>query len=192
MTTSVFSKYEVRKMGVKINAASETFKNADCVGKIDEELDVVVVSKKCRGVEVKKRPRGAGTGTLTVSLHMPYDIYCKMFDMERDDLKHGVQGYGTNNFHKEFALTMDVYNEDNEQLLLAYPRCIVAVAPNTSIENGVEEVAEIEMEIAIMPDDNGYCRYECMPDDLETTDANIAATWLTNFSPALVSVASAV
>lgn len=193
MRTTEYSKYEVRKMGIKISGAAESaYKSADCVGSMEEELDVVVVSKKCRGVEVKKRPRGAGTGTLTVSLHMPYDIYCEMFDMTRDDLIKGVQGYGNLNFHKEFAVTMDVYNEDDEELLLAYPRCICAVGPNTTIENGAEEVAEIEMEIAVMPDENGYCRYECMPDDLEEGKASVATSWMTAFTPSLVAASPSV
>lgn len=189
MRTTEYSKYEVRKMGVKIAGETE-YKSADCIGTMEEELDVIVLSKKCRGVEVKKRPRGAGTGTLTVSLHMPYDIYCSMFDMTREDLIKGVQGYGSLNFHKEFAITMDVYNEDDEELLLAYPRCICAVGPNTNIENGAEEVAEIEMEISVMPDENSYCRYECMPDDLEEENAEVATNWMTGFTPELVAVAT--
>lgn len=187
MRTTEFSKYEIRKMGVKFNEATATsFKSADCVGSLEEELDVIVISKKCRGVETKKRPRGAGTGTLNVSLHIPYDIYCGMFDMTRDDLIKGVQGYGSNNFHKEFMLTMEVYNEDNEKLLLAYPRCICAVGPNTNIENGAEEVAEVEMEISIMPDLYGYCRYEAMPGDLDADHSGVANNWMDDFTPTMV------
>ena len=185
MRTTVFSKYEVRKLGIKMSDGT-AYKNADCMGSMEEELDVIVLTKKCRGIVETTRPRGAGTGTLTWSLHMPYDMYCDLFDMVRDDLVKGVQGYGRNNFHKEFAVTMDVYNEDNEQLLLAYPRCIMAVGPNTTIENGAEEVAEIEVEVSVMPDENGYCRYECMPEDLETGDTAIATTWMTAFTPELV------
>ena len=88
MQTTVFSKYELRKLGIKVSSeTSSSYKNADCVGTFEEELDVVVVTKSCRGVEVKRRPRGAGTGTITISMHMPYDIYCSIFSMERDDLE---------------------------------------------------------------------------------------------------------
>lgn len=54
MRTTEYSKYEVRKMGIKINGA-EAYKSADCVGSMEEELDVTVLVKKCRGVEKKKR-----------------------------------------------------------------------------------------------------------------------------------------
>lgn len=184
MYESVFSKFELRKFGVKING-EEAYTSADCVGTFEEELDVIVVSKKCRGVEVKKRPRGAGTGTVTASLHIPYALYAKMFDMEREDLAAGVQGYGKLNFHKEFSIVADVYDEDDNELLLAYPRAIIATGPNTNIENGAEEVAEVEVEISIMPDDFGYCRYEAVVADL-TEDSNIAKTWMTAFAPELV------
>lgn len=184
--TSVFSKYEIRKLGVKMADATE-YKSADCIGTFEEELNVIVLKKKCRGVEVKSRPRGAGTGTLTISLHIPYDIYCDMFDMtSRDDLVDGVQGYGSNNFHKEFAIVADVYDEDDNELLLAYPRCIMQTGPNTNIENGAEEVAEIEVEVSIMPDENNYCRYEAIVDALPEGSTITPAKWMSEFAPEMV------
>ena len=189
MYTSVFSKFELRKMGIKVTG-DEAYTAADCVGTLEEELDVKVITKMCRGVEVKKRPRGAGTGTITLSAHIPYALYCKMFDMERDDLIQGVQGYGQNNFHQEFAIVAEVYDEDDKKLLLAYPRCVIATGPNTNIENGAEEVAEVEIEISVMPDENSYCRYECIVADLEGTSASVANTWMTAFTPELVKTAS--
>lgn len=188
MTTyeQVFSKFELRKMGVKLNGQTE-YKSADCVGTFEEELDVLVVSKKCRGVEVKKRPRGAGTGTVTVSAHIPYDLYAAIFDMDaRTDLVDGVQGYGTNNFHKEFSIVADVYDEDDNELLLAYPRCIMSTGPNTNIENGAEEVAEIEVEISLMPDEKGYCRYEAVVSALPEGTTITADKWLTSFTSDMV------
>lgn len=187
--SSVFSKYELRKMGVKISGSTgtPTYKSADCVGTFEEELDVKVVTKMCRGVQVKTRPRGAGTGTVTVSAHIPYDIYCAMFDMDgRDDLVEGVQGYGSSNFHKEFSIVADVYDEDDNELLLAYPRCIIQTGPNTNIENGAEEVAEIEVEISLMPDDNGYCRYEAVVSALASGSSIKPETWLSSFTPEMV------
>ena len=135
-----YSKYEVRGLAVKVNG-EEAAVRADCVGTLEEELDVFVVEKRCRGVVTVVRPRGAGTGTVNYTGHFPYSLYTKIFDMVREDLKKGVQGYGRENFHKEFCMMFDVYNEDNVEMLLAYPRAIIAVGPNTNIENGAEEVA---------------------------------------------------
>ena len=49
------------------------------------------------------------------------------------------------------------------------------------IENGSEEVAEIEMTIAVSPDDQGFGKYECMASEL-ASDSQIASKWLTNFN----------
>lgn len=181
-----FSKYELREFGVKVSG-DEAFTSADCVGQLEDEMDVIVVQKKCRGVVVTERPRGTGTGTVNYTGHMPYAIYAKIFDMMRDDLKDGVQGYGRKNLHKEFSAIGRVFNEDDEEMLIAYPRLIVTTGPNSNIENGAEEVAEIEMEIHAMPDENGYGKYETIIEDLGEEDKQeLTGKWMTQFTPELV------
>lgn len=181
---SVHSEYELREMAIKVSG-EEKFEHADCVGSSEEELDVIQITKKCRGVTQKTRVKGAGTGTKTISAHVPYKLYNKIYDMcERADLVDGVSGYGTGNVHKEFAMVERVFDEDQIEKLKAYPRCIMLSGPTRSIENGAEEVAELEMEISLMPDENGYCMYEAIVDTL--TDETIANQWMTAFTPELV------
>lgn len=180
MRTIDFSKWECRKLGIKTAKAS-AFKNADCVATIEEEFETKRVEKKCRGVVTKVKIKPIA-GTLNLALHMPYDIYCEMFDMIRDDLIEGVQGYGVDNIHQDFAIVAEMYNEDDEMMLLAYPKCVSASGPNTNVENGAEEIPEIELEISLMPDENGYLRYESLEED----NAAIATQWMTNFTPELV------
>lgn len=74
LPTTVFSEYELRKMSIKVGDEG-TYKPADCVGSMEESLNTKVITKSCRGVVVKTRVKGDGTGTLTISLHMPYDLY---------------------------------------------------------------------------------------------------------------------
>lgn len=179
-----FSRWELRKFAIKMKG-SEAFKGADCVGKIEDEYEIKRIVKKCRGVDKKVRHKPI-SGTLKLTMHIPYDIYCAMFDMERDDLVEGVQGYGVNNIHRDFAAVGELYNEDDEMMLVAYPNCASAVGPNTVVENGVEEIAEVELEISLMPDDNGYFRYESLEDDLTEGNASIASQWMTAFTPELV------
>ena len=179
-----FSKWELRKLAIKLKGA-EAFKRADCVGTVEEEFELKTVTKSCRGVVKKSKTKPIG-GTLNISMHIPYDLYCGMFDMVRDDLVAGVQGYGTNNVHQEFCAVGEFYNEENEMMLVAWPNCSNSAGPNTNVENGAEEIAEAELEIAIMPDDNDYLRYECLPDDLAEEDASIAEQWMTDFTPELV------
>ena len=184
MRTIDFSKWEVRKLSIKTKNATG-FKVANCVGTLEDEYEIKRVVKKCRGVEKKVKQKPIA-GTLNLSLHIPYDVYCEMFDMLRDDLKAGVQGYGMNNIHQEFCIVCEMYNEDDEMMLVAYPNCVSATGPITVIENGGEEIAETELEIALMPDENEYFRYECIPDELEDTNSTIATQWMTAFAPELV------
>lgn len=185
---TVFSEYELRETGFKFDGETE-YKHADCVGSCEEELDVIVISKKCRGVVKKKRVRGAGTGKLNISLHMPYSIYTEMYGMSLESLIDGVKAYGTNSRHKEFAIVQHVYDEDDNAKLKAYPRCIMESGVARKIENGAEEVAELEMEISLMPDEYGNCMYEVLESDL--TDSTLKTNWMTKFEPSMAQKTSA-
>lgn len=184
MRTIDYTKWEVRKFGVKMKNGT-AFKSADCVGTLSDEYEIKRVVKRCRGVETKVKHKPIA-GTLNVALHIPYDIYCDMFSMVRDDLIEGVQGYGMNNIHTDFCAVAEMYNEDDEMMLVAYPNCVGATGPNTNVENGADEIAEVELEISLMPDENGYFRYEALPDDLASGNAAIATQWMTAFTPELV------
>jgi hypothetical protein len=182
MTKGVFSEFEVKEQHIKV-AGDEAFMDMNCVGRSEEELDVKTVTKKCRGVVAKQKTRGAGTGKLTLSLHVPRAVYNKIYGMQHSTLAEGVYGYGQDSVHPEFALTQKVLDEDDEVKLKAYPRCILESGPKRPIENGAEEVAELEMEVTLLPDENGLCMYEALETEVSQT---IASSWLTNFSTALV------
>ena len=76
--STVFSEYELRRMAIKF-ANEQAATEASCVGSCSEEMDVRKVTKKCRGIEVKTRVKGSGTGKLSISMHVPKDIYDGMF-----------------------------------------------------------------------------------------------------------------
>ena len=56
-------------------------------------------------------------------------------------------------------------------------------APSATIENGAEEVAEIEIEMNLFADDLGNCKYEAIAESL-TED--LSSQWMTNWSQELV------
>ena len=160
----------------------------NCVGSSEEELEVKVITKNCRGVVAKKKVKGTGNGTLTESLHVPYNIYNMIYDMvQSDELLEGVVGYGQKSTHPEFALTQKVLDEDDVVKLKAYPRCILESGPKRPVENGAEEVPELELTISLLPDEYGYCMYEALASAVTST---VADTWLTAFTPDLVRPAS--
>lgn len=188
MTNGVFSDYEVDKMSLKFAGNTDEAQPMNCVGSVEEEMTAKVITKKCRGVTIKNIVKGTGEGTLKISVHMPYEVYKQGFGMESDDLKTGVIGYGSKSVHPEFCLTEHILDEDGVEKYKAYPKCVFTKKSVITIENGAEEVAEIEGEITVSPDEYGYGLYEALAEDLDETTAN---AWMTNFTPALVQVASA-
>lgn len=184
MLNGVFSDFEIDKMNVKFASATEAVA-MNCIGSVEEEMTAKIVTKKCRGVVIKNIVRGTGEGTLSISAHVPYEVFKDAFGMELDTLATGVQAYGSNSRHEEFCLTLHVKDEDGEEKYKAYPRCICNARPTISVENGAEEVAEVEMEIAVMPDEYGNGMYEALAEGLAE---DIASKWLAEFTPDLVQV----
>lgn len=182
MENGVFSDYEVRKLVFKFSDGEPI--EVPCVGSIEEELEVLTITKNCRGVPKKVRSRGKGTGTLKISAHVPNELLTKLYAMGLDNLKEGVRAYGQNSLHPEFVLTADVFDEDDDEKLKAWPRCLVQSNLSRKTENGAEEVAEMELEMSIMPDDDGNGMYEALVSEL--SDSAAKTTWLTAFTPALV------
>lgn len=188
MTNGVYSEYELRAMGIKF-AGKEAYQSANCVGSCEEEMESRVITKKCRGVVAKETVRGTGKGKLAISMHMPKEIYDEAYGMNLDTLIEGVKAYGQNSIHKNFAITQHVFDEDGVEKFKAYPNCIIETGVARTIENGAEEVAEIELEVAVMPDEFGNGMYEALASEL--TDETAKTTWLTAFTPAMVQKPSA-
>lgn len=185
MTNGVFSDFELDQMGLKF-ADSEDYAKVDCVGSCEEEMETKVISKKCRGTVAKTRTKGTGAGSLKISAHIPWLVYTEAYGMKLDTLIEGVMAYGRNSVHKVFGLVMHIKDEDGVEKLKAYPNCIMTNGVTRKIENGAEEVAELEIEISVMPDDYGNGLYEAIVDEL--TDETVKNTWMTAFTPELVQV----
>ena len=179
---TVFSEYEIKETAIKFEGGQD-FEKIGCVGSFEEELETRIVTKKCEGVVVKSVTRGAGSGTVKMSLHINYNLYVQMFGMDNANLKDGVKGYGKDSRHKNFALVAKVLDEDGNVKFIAYPKCIVNSGLANKIENGADEVAEIELEVTIQPDDNGFAKYEAIDSAL---DVEVKGQWMTAFTPELV------
>jgi len=183
-----FSRYEIKKSHIKIDGEETKAITLNCVGSVEEELNTKTVSKSCEGVVKKQRTRGDGTCTLTVSLHIPYNLYKDIYGMVGTGLIEGVNAYGKNSLHKVFTYTAIVKDEDGNELLVAYPCCVVTSGPKSSIENGAEEISEGELEISIMPDEYDNCKYEIFVSKLPEDKSITKEKWLTEFTPSMVQV----
>lgn len=181
--TEAFSHYEITRQSLKFMGES-TWHSMDCVGTVEQEMEIKKIEKKCRGVVKKTRTKGTGSGTLKITVHIPYQIYVNAFGMVEQ--ASGVFAYGENSRHKEFTLVQECKDEDGNILYICYPRCIISTGVTNKTENGAEEVAEIEAEIAVMPDDFGNGYYEAVANDISSTIAN---QWMTNWTHELISSA---
>lgn len=188
ITEKVFSEAEVRKLGIKIAGAAKADVN-ECVGSAEEELEVKTVTKKCRGVVAKSRTKGTGKGTLKITAHVEQDLFANMYGMEQKELKDGVIAYGMNSLHPVMCITMEVLDEDDNVKYKAYPNCTIQSALSRKVENGAEEISEIEMEITIMPDEYGNGLYEAVEADLQ--DQTLKTQWLEAFDAAKARVEEA-
>lgn len=191
MNNQVFSEYEIKETSIKFK--DDTAANrAGCVGSLEETLDSKTITKKCEGIESVVAVKGTGKGELKLSLHMPYEMYQKIYGMNLDTLIKGVVGYGQQSVHNKFCLTGKVYDEEDNCKLKAYPNCIMKEGISRKIENGSEEVAEIELTIAVNPDEEGFGMYEALVDSLDSAKKDeIINSWMTNFTTDLVQVVSA-
>lgn len=184
----VFSDFELDEIGIKIEG-SENYETMECIGSCEEEMETKVITKSCRGVVKKKKVKPTGNGTFKLTAHIPWAIYTEIFGMNVEGLIEGVKAYGTNSVHKNFSSTMHITDEDGNEKYKAYPNCVIEKGVARKIENGAEEVAEVELEGSIMPDEHGNGLYEVLASELE--DENVKKTWMTAFTPALVQLENA-
>ena len=188
MENTVFSDFELEEIGIKFKS-KDTYSSVKCVGSCEEEMEAKTITKSCRGVVVKKIVKGTGNGTLKITAHIPWAIYTEMYGMELDTLIEGVKAYGRNSVHNNFSSTMHIKDEDGVEKYKAYPNCVISTGTVRKIENGAETVAELELEVSVMPDEYGNGLYEALADDL--ADETVKTTWMTAFTPELVQIKSA-
>lgn len=179
-TETVFSEFECDQMNFK---PGDTLYKIKCIGSVELGCEVRSVKKKCRGVVSKSRTYGTGFGTLKFTAHMPYACYNELHAMNSSKLAAGVHGYGRESLHPMFPTTAHITDEDGNEKYKAWPLCTVSTGPAQKIENGAEEVAEVELEISFMPDENGFGMYESLDSELSE---QIKAKWMDEFTPELV------
>lgn len=155
-----------------------------CVGNLESETEVKQIVKICEGVEVKKIsiPQKA---TVTVSAHVPINVFRDYYGIGSEGLKPGVYSYGLDSKGKSFVFTADVIDEfEDVTKLVAFSNCASASGLKLTIENGAEEVALLEFEITALPDAKRKIYYEALVPEVE--DEDVIEQWHTLFTPELV------
>lgn len=154
------------------------------IGKIDGETELLEIVLKKEGIEVKRKATPQKM-TLKLSAHVKIDPLRKVFGLSSTNLKPGVYAYGSDSKGQEFTLTADVIDEfEDVTKLIAFPNCVSSTGLLLSVENGADEVAELELEFTAMVDDNKKCYYEAIVDELD--DPTVASKWKSDFNYDLV------
>ena len=133
--------------------------------------------------------KGTGNGTITLSMHIKLALYRKMHAMVNTGLQPGVYAFDNTSPMPEFSLAARVKDEDDNIMYLGFPRCKIEEINALNIENGAEEVAEVEMTISYMPDDYNKGEYQALDVEL-TGDALNGDNWMTDFSSTAAQLAS--
>lgn len=181
-----FTEFEVKESTARFGEATAIA--LGCVGTLEETMNTKTITKKCEGVPKKTIVKPDGTGELKFSLHMRWAAFTEMFGLVSEGYKTGVYAYGMASTHKHFCYTARVKNEDGVEMLKAYPDCVVTDGIASKIENGAEDVAEIEVTAAVCPDAFGNGMYEAVVDDV---DEEVAAKWIKEFSHDLIAESKA-
>lgn len=108
----------------------------------------------------------------------------KLFGFTTDGLKAGVWAYGSSSQTANFALTADERDMYENKHLIAFPNMAVTGGFSWSLENGSEEVAEVEIPVKAMLDADKQLRYDMFGEEVE--DQSLATKWHTDFSTELV------
>lgn len=177
-----FCEYEIKESAIKTKDA-DAFEKIGCVGSFEESFNTKEIIKKCEGIVKEKRTKPDGTGELKLSMHMKWQAYVDMYSLKREKLKDGVYAYGSAQ-HKVFTYVCKALDMDGEVKYKAYPNCVVSDGIARKIENGGEEVAEVELTIAVSADEYGEVMYEAPEKDI--TDETVKTRWMTDWNRELV------
>jgi hypothetical protein len=179
-SADVYSYFECDQLAIKVTG-EEAYTRDDCIGSVEVERETKTVTKSCRGVVKKRKTKPTGNGTITLKLHIKLGLYRKLTAMTNEGLQPGVYAWDNTVSMPEASVTARVKDEDDNIMYLAYPRAKVEELNTLSIENGAEEVAEVEIKLSYMPDDYNKGEYQALADELSGDVLN-GDNWMTAFS----------
>ena len=183
----VFSEYTVKGVAFKPKGES-SYTLVDGAGSVSEEYERKVVTKAKSNVTVKRIARQAGSGTLTISLHMQQTMFNKLQGMLPATGVTGLTGVyslGGRALVPTCEIAMEVEDEDGDTKFKYYP-CASCASFSRSMESEADTVAEVEMQFELSVDAAENIFYEALKKDLPNSGALTASNWMTDVSTALL------
>lgn len=91
-----------------------------------------------------------------ISGYMKLKVIRDIFGITHKYLIDGVYSYGVDSLGKDFSFVAEEFDifEENKRLIV-FPRCASATGFVKSVENGAEELAEVELKITALLDEFG-------------------------------------
>lgn len=165
------------------NDVPEESKSFGCVGTMELEPELVTIVKNC-GTEEKASVTKISYLTVTIAAHIKRDVIESIFGFKTEGFKTGVKSIEKNSKTKAFTFAAEVYDMNRVKKLIALPKVECVSGFMKSIDNSATEVAYVELEFRARYDANGNIYYEAFEDEI--TDETVKTTWLTAFTPDLV------
>ncbi|SFH68611.1 hypothetical protein [Pisciglobus halotolerans] len=181
-----FDQYKVTNGHIRFdkNGTLGTAEELGCTGSLSVEPEIQEVVKMCEGVEAKRYSKPIRLNGTLVG-HIKVAVLRDIFGLTADDLKDGVYGYGSKSVGGSGALTFDVTDITEETVkYIAFPNVSFTGGLNFSLENGGDEIAQIEIPFAAHLDKNKKFYYEGFADEI--TDEDVKSGWHENFDEELV------
>lgn len=155
-----------------------------CTGSLAVETEIKEVIKMCEGFEAATYSKPTKlTGTLVG--HMPVSVLREVYGLSTKDLEVGVYGYGSKSIGGSGVLTFDVTDITEEVVKhVAFPNVSFTGGLMFSLENGGDEIAQVELPFTAHLDKNKKFYYEGFADEITTED--VKTKWHTDFDEELV------
>lgn len=183
-----FNQYKVTNATIRFLNSSR-LSNAEklgCTGKLEYETELKTVVKECEGAVSKQWSVPVKiTGTFTG--HIPVDVLRKVYGLTNNQLVEGVYGYSTSSVGGTGAMmfeTLDI--TETLKKYVAFPNMSFSAGLNASIENGGDEIAQIEIPFVAMKDENNFFYYEAFDSELGSDSKQLKTKWFTQFDSTLV------
>lgn len=179
----VFSFYDCPKAGFKFDGEQATIVT-DTLAKLDESMEIKVITKNKRNLSWKEKAQPTGKGELTLAIHITNELRNKLYGLSQSGLKANAGAYGTTSRHGKFLFTCLLEDEDGNQMLKAYPNCQVTSGLTENLSANGDTIEEVEITISVTPDENGNSEYRLLMTENEKTVTVDA--WISTFSTSMV------
>lgn len=182
---NVFSEYTITGVAFR-PAGTQAYVQIPGAGSMSEEYEQRSVTKSVSNIVVKRIPRSSGSGTLTVLLHVPYELKNTLQGLTaaaEGGFIAGVYGAGGKMRPPVTEIAVKVEDEDGNVMYKYYPAARRS-SFNESVTSEQDTVAEVEMQFNLSEDDYRFFRYSALEDDLPTTGEITKDTWMTAVSSA--------